>query len=117
MPRLVASEKFDPVLDRVTLIAYAEAYATWREATDGLAALAKLAPGDTAALLIKRRSGNTALNPLFYAQRAAAADMVKFADLLGLTPGSRARLDIQPPLDDDDLDDYLSTRGNHGAYQ
>lgn len=77
--------------DIAALAAYCQSYATWKQATEALNAMAandKLTRG----LLIKTTNGNAIQNPLLGIANKAAADMVRYAAEFGMTPSARARI-------------------------
>jgi P27 family predicted phage terminase small subunit len=88
-------------LDRALLAAYCAAFARWRLAERTLAEMAEREPL-AGALTIKTVSGNAIQNPVLGVANKAARDMASFAAELGLTPVSRIRLQLKPPLPDDD---------------
>jgi P27 family predicted phage terminase small subunit len=94
------------VLDVMPLAAYCEAYARWRTAEEVLARVAANDP-TTHGLLVKRRDGNDARNPLVKIAADAAADMVKYAAAFGFSPAARARIaagvSYEPPSKFDGL--------------
>lgn len=92
-PRLVADGRFDPVLDREILLAYSNSVGTARQAQRALTELAA-EKGTTASLLARRGSGGVTVSPLLTILRTASADAARFAEQLGLSPTSRARLGI-----------------------
>jgi P27 family predicted phage terminase small subunit len=78
-------------VDLMPFAAYCQAYATWRTASETLAAMAER-DATTRGLLVKRQDGNAARNPLVQIAANAAADMVRYAGEFGLTPVARARV-------------------------
>jgi P27 family predicted phage terminase small subunit len=76
-------------LDLAPLVAYCEAFATFRVASEKLAALAVDDPS-SAGLIVRSPGGAVYLNPLQAVKAKAARDMVSFAAELGLTPAGRA---------------------------
>lgn len=78
-------------LDLAPLTAYCEAFAVFRVASEKMARLA--AQDDSSAgLVVQSPSGAVYLNPLHAAKSKAAADMVRYAGELGLTPSARASI-------------------------
>lgn len=78
-------------LDLVPLVAYCEAFATYRVASEKLAALALNDPS-SAGLIVQAPSGAVYLNPLQAVKSKAMRDMVSYAAELGLTPAGRASI-------------------------
>lgn len=81
------------ILDRALLASYCTAWSRWLHAESELAKLREKG-GEIAALVQKTISGNWIQQPLIGISNKAAADMVKFGDLLGMGESARARLGI-----------------------
>ena len=76
------------------LAAYCEAFAHWIDAERLLTAMA--GKDATSGLLVRGNAGSPIANPLLKIARHAAADMVRYAGLFGMTPVARSRLSANP---------------------
>jgi P27 family predicted phage terminase small subunit len=78
-----------PVFDTMTLGAYCQAYAHWRQAEE---LLARMADDKMHGLLVKGSKGQPVPNPLIEVSRMAARDMVRYAAEFGFSPAARSRI-------------------------
>lgn len=83
-------------VDVATLAAYCSSYSRWRHAEEELQVRAGKANSPLAALIDKTSNGNVIQNCLIGVANKAAADMVRYASELGMTPSARARLGVDP---------------------
>ena len=86
--------------DIAALMAYCQAWATFKQATEARQVMAKADPL-TKALMIKTTNGNAIQNPLLGIANKAASDMVRFASEFGMTPVARARIHAAKENPDD----------------
>jgi P27 family predicted phage terminase small subunit len=91
-------------LDRAALAGYC---AAWGRMVRAERALRKLGDEGADGLLIKTAKGNVIQNPLVGIANKAAADMVRFAAELGMTPSARSRVSVPPPSVDDPTMKYF----------
>ena len=80
------------VVDERPFAAYCQAFAHWVAAEDAIARMATADPLTGGMTVMGSTGENMVPNPLMYAARAAAADMVKYAAEFGFTPSARARV-------------------------
>jgi P27 family predicted phage terminase small subunit len=92
-------------LDRAVLAAYCSAHGRWARAER---ALRKLGDEGADGLLIKTAKGNVIQNPLVGIANKAAADMVRFAAELGMTPSARSRVSAPSPPALDPAEKYFT---------
>ena len=90
------------VLDRVVLAGYCQCFARWRQASESLEREGSVVPG---------YRGIMRKNPLIMVERQYRESMQRFAQELGLTPSSRARLHLPDPHEPDPMDSMLD--GNY----
>ena len=83
-------------LDRPALIAYCDAYGRWAQAQRVLATMAVADPL-IGGLMIRSSKGNAIQNPILSIANKAAADMVRYAVELGMTPSARTRVKVVKP--------------------
>lgn len=83
-------------VDVATLAAYCSSYSRWRHAEEEMQARVLKANNPLAALIDKTSNGNVIQNCLIGIANKAAADMVRYASELGMTPSARARLGVDP---------------------
>ena len=81
-------------IDQTVVAAYCASYSIWRMAHDEFEKLKKKSVKK--ALILKTAQGNHIQQPLLGIMNKAAADMVKYANELGLSPASRTRLNVLP---------------------
>ena len=81
-------------IDRAALAAYCQAYSRWSQAEESLA---------KAGLLVKTVNGNVVQNPLVGIANRSMELMHRFLAEFGMTPSSRSRLSIEPPVAKDDV--------------
>jgi len=86
------------LLDRTCLAAYCVSYARWRQASEAL---------EREGLVIVGHRKALRKHPLLTVARQYAEKMRAFAQELGLTPASRARLHLPDPPEPDAFEDYL----------
>src|SRR5262245_12916129 len=86
-------------LDRAALSAYCESRARWREAERKIA---------ETSLVIKTKSGNVIENPHHSIAKRERELMHTFRIEFGMTPSSRAKLSVRPPVDDDPFEQWIS---------
>jgi P27 family predicted phage terminase small subunit len=79
-------------VDLSPFAAYCLCYQRWRQAEEGLKALADRDPLTCGIVLKQGKHGIAVMNPLVYASARAAADMVRYAAEFGFTPAARARI-------------------------
>jgi P27 family predicted phage terminase small subunit len=82
--------------DRAVLAAYCQSYARWVQAERAIASMAER-DQLTGGLLIKTTNGNAIQSPLVGIANKAAADMVRYAAEIGMTPSARSRITAEPP--------------------
>ncbi len=78
-------------LDLDLLAAYCETVRAFRECCEVEASLARL-DQSSRGLVVRNGSGGVRLNPVIAAKSAAARDMVRLAQALGLSPSARASI-------------------------
>jgi len=94
-------------LDRATLAAYCQAYERWRTAER---TLAEMAQRDqlTHGLMIRTTNGNPIQNPIVGIANKAAADMVRYAAELGITPSARSRIHAEAQDSQDPAEEFFT---------
>ena len=78
--------------DRAAFAAYCQSYGRWVQAERQIAKLQE--KNELNGFLIKTKEGNIIQQPLVGIANKAKADMVRFAAEFGMTPSSRARIEI-----------------------
>lgn len=84
-------------LDRGPFVAYCQAWSTYRQAEDALAAAARKDKTGLGGLVTTTKAGNTIQNPLVGIRNQALRSMVKYAAEFGFTPSSRVRVQDAAP--------------------
>ena len=89
-------------VDKAILAAYCQAYSQWYRAQKALNAMQDASYKDKQTGEIKKnpygdmltstKNGNIIQNPLIGIRNTAARDMIKYAEILGITPSARSRL-------------------------
>jgi P27 family predicted phage terminase small subunit len=82
-------------VDLMTLAAYCDACARWRDAADALAVAAAADP-ETHGLLVRTKDDGLTANPLIWIGANAAKAMVRYATEFGMTPASRSKVSAAP---------------------
>lgn len=95
------------VADLASLAIYCTAYGRWVQAERLLAALAKADP-ITEGLTIQTPNGAVIQNPLLGIRNKAAADLMKAAAELGMTPSARSRVQAAAPSRQDPADHFFN---------
>ncbi|MCH8342474.1 MAG: phage terminase small subunit P27 family [Planctomycetes bacterium] len=80
-------------LDRAALAAYCQAYGRWVKAEKEAA---------MHGLVVKTKDGNLIQNPYLSIANKAMRQMHEFLVEFGMTPSSRTRVTVVPPIDPDD---------------
>ena len=84
-------------VDMAALAAYCASYSRWRHAEEALQARVDSAGGNPLVGMVDvTKAGNVIQNALVGIANKAAADMVRYAAELGMTPSARARLAVDP---------------------
>ena len=80
-------------VDTAALAVYCQAYSQWRVATEMMATMA------AGGLLIRSRAGEPTANPLIWIANSAVKTMLRSADLFGMSPAARSRINggFSPP--------------------
>lgn len=95
------------VADLASLAIYCTAFGRWVQAERLLAADAKANPA-TEGLTIETSNGNVIANPLLGIRNKAAADLMKAAAELGMTPSARSRVQAAPASKQDPAADFFN---------
>lgn len=95
------------VADLGALAVYCTAYGRWVQAERILAADAKANP-DNEGLTIETSNGNVVINPRLGIRNKAAADLMKAAAELGMTPSARSRVQAAPASKQDPAAAFFS---------
>ena len=93
--------------DLGALAVYCTAYGRWVQAERILAADAKANP-DNEGLTIETSNGNVVINPRLGIRNKAAADLMKAAAELGMTPSARSRVQAAPRSKQDPAADFFT---------
>ncbi|CAM2172292.1 Phage terminase small subunit P27 family [Paraburkholderia sacchari] len=96
-------------LDCMALAALCTCYARWVTAEKHIAAMAERDPV-TSGLIIKTSNGSAIQNPLVGTANKALATYTRIAREFGMTPASRASIDLQPHGGGSDTDADLANR-------
>lgn len=97
-PQLYALRLLSEV-DVAVLAAYCQSWATFKAASEAI---------EAAGLTVETTNGNVIQNPLLGIANKASRDMVRYAAEFGLTPTSRARLQVSAgPLPGDPSDRFF----------
>jgi P27 family predicted phage terminase small subunit len=88
-------------IDRGGLAMYCQSYARWKKAEEAIQLMAEKNPSG-GGLVIKTTNGNMIQNPLVGTANTAMRDAMRFAAEYGLTPSSRARLEIDEESENQD---------------
>lgn len=87
-------------VDRAVLVAYCEAFSTFRQAVEAL-------QREMNGLVIRTHNGNYVQNPWISIKNRAAQDMLKYATEFGMTPSARTRIEVIDKSDRPSLADQL----------
>lgn len=92
--------------DVTALSAYCQSYATWRKCEEAMSVEGMVSSGSR---------GQVRQHPCFKMADDALKQIHRFVSLFGLSPSSRARMEIEPPnAEGDEFDDFTASGGKAG---